>query len=246
MEIILRNSKPFLMNNQSVLFSIWLLLDVAKLQCYKENGEEIGKSHTRVQPFFEQLESLMKTFFNSDPPEEQLRSFMLLVSRLLIEYWPPNVNSLFILWDFFNKKMNSSSYVAGCTLDSLALISNCGLTYLQSVKNQMDEKCNLKKSSFSMFTYILGSQLKRFYDMGQTNQILKILGRIYSKFSPGKLLALNEMGIHNVITLFLTLILTANMKEVVSSFIFIAFLNNFFNFILEFKNSGYVSSNSIG
>ena len=40
-------------------------------------------------------------------------------------------------------------------------------------------------------------------------------GRINSKFSPAKLMALNETGIHNVVSLILTLITTTEMTEMV-------------------------------
>lgn len=215
MEIILRRSNPF-PNNNTAHYPIWILMGVAKLQGYSKNGIEIGKSHIRVQPSFEKVETIIKTFLNADPPENELRSFLLLITPLLIEFWPPSINSLFFLWEFFNKKINSSFFISGASLGTLAVICSSGINYLNNIKTQMDEKLNMKQTSFTMFIYILGSQLRRFNEMGQTNQILKIFGRIYSKFSPVKILGLTEVGIHNVITLFVTLSLTAHLREVVS------------------------------
>lgn len=43
------------------------------------------------------------------------------------------------------------------------------------------------------------------------------MGRIFTKFSESKLYALNELGIHNLLTLFLTLAVTTELKEVVSN-----------------------------
>lgn len=45
--------------------------------------------------------------------------------------------------------------------------------------------------------------------------VSQILGRIFSKFSEAKLIALNEVGIHNVISLFLILATTAGLQEIV-------------------------------
>lgn len=41
----------------------------------------------------------------------------------------------------------------------------------------------------------------------------EFLGRVFSKFSEAKLIALNEVGIHNVISLFLTLAMTISLHE---------------------------------
>lgn len=217
MEILLRNSKPF-PNKNPTHFSCWLLMEVAKLQGYNKNGEEIGKTNTRVKPAFKIVENLIKTYLKTDPPEDELRSFLILVAPLLIDYWPPNVISTAELWEFFNKKINSSFFIKGASLCSLAVVYSSGINYLQNIKTQMDEKLDLEQTSFTMFVYILGAQLKRFVELGQTSQILKIFGRIYSKFPSERVLGLTEVGIHNVIRLFVTFGLTANMKELVSSF----------------------------
>lgn len=200
-----------------------MLVDVAKLQCYSKNGQEIGKSDSRIQPSFDKLETILKTFLNADPSEDDLKSFLILITPLLIEFWPPSINSLFFLWEFFNKKINSSFFIKAASLSSLAVICSSGINYINNIKTQMNGKLNLKQTSFTMFLYILGSHLKRFNEGGQKNMILKILGRIYSKFSPGKILGLTEIGIHNVITLFVTLSLTAQSKEVVSCFCYYIF-----------------------
>lgn len=45
--------------------------------------------------------------------------------------------------------------------------------------------------------------------------LFEFAGRISSKFSTAKLMALNETGIHNVVSLFLTLSMTVDMGEMV-------------------------------
>lgn len=78
-----------------------------------------------------------------------------------------------------------------------------------------------------MFVSILGKFVQKFTETGQKNQIQKIFGRILSKFTASKLLQLNEMGIHNLMTLFLTLAVSTDLKDIVS------ILKSYHNLILH-------------
>lgn len=84
------------------------------------------------------------------------------------------------------------------------------------VQKVMGEYCLL-----TAFTKDQKHHLKKY--MGQT--LLKSFqpiyysyfsGRIFSKFGESKLVALNEIGIHNVISLFLTLAMTTDLQDLVS------------------------------
>lgn len=69
---------------------------------------------------------------------------------------------------------------------------------------------DLNLTSFTLFALLLGKTLQQLSTLGHRagNQAQKLLGRIFSKFSAPKLLALNESGIHHVIELFLCLLLS--------------------------------------
>lgn len=72
----------------------------------------------------------------------------------------------------------------------------------------------------------------------------RIPGRISSKFSTAKLMALNETGIHNVVSLFITLSMTVDMGEMVMSVVWTSneiLLKTF----AGSSHSKYFTSNSI-
>lgn len=102
-------------------------------------------------------------------------------------------------------------------------------------------------SSYSMFMNLLGKVLRRLVQADGKNQIMKIigmpteqfphlkckrqkrlssklrfisLGRILTKFGESKLFALTEVGIHNLLTLFLILASIIGTEELVSAFQF--------------------------
>lgn len=95
-----------------------------------------------------------------------------------------------------------------------------------------NDSVGLNDTSYFIFLYLLGkvgtkleaegSQMKKI--LGRLTflefrdfcfKIYVIAGRISSKFSTAKLMALNETGIHNVVSLFLTLSMTVDMGEMV-------------------------------
>lgn len=88
--------------------------------------------------------------------------------------------------------------------------------YLEQIKLQQNPntKLNINTSSYTMFISILGKISQKFTESNQKIQIQKILGRILLKFPSSKLLQLNEMGIHNIISLFLTLAISTDLKDV--------------------------------
>lgn len=75
---------------------------------------------------------------------------------------------------------------------------------------------NRNDTSFDIFLLMLRKSLHRFDNINGLNQAKKILGRITVKFSPTKLLALNETGIHNISSLLITLLLPFNVADYVS------------------------------
>jgi hypothetical protein len=79
-----------------------------------------------------------------------------------------------------------------------------------------------------MFINVLGKIVEKFTETGQKIQIQKIFGRVLSKFPASKLLQLNETGIHNIVTLFITLAISTDLKDVVSIF---SDINIFFQLI---------------
>lgn len=114
------------------------------------------------------------------------------------------------------------------------MFSGSVIEYLNNMRNSIEAmSVNPNDTSFSMFTYMFGRVLKKLAqsDKAQINKIFgkfflnwrfniyllnSNVGRITSKFSAPKLMALNETGIFNLTTLFLTIGLTTHLKDTVS------------------------------
>ncbi|XP_055859184.1 protein MMS22-like [Episyrphus balteatus] len=196
-------------------FTIWMIKALMRLQGYRSNGVFEGPHYPRVTENYEQLENTVQIFFSSNPNEEQTRIFICMLMPIVLEWWKPKVNIPMILWEHFHKKLNSSFFVSGSAPSNLAVSSISGKGYLdksRSLLNQCVPDANL--SSFSLFTIVIGKTIERLNQIEQTNQTQKLLGRIYSKFSLAKFLALNETGIHHLNELFLSLALSGDFNDI--------------------------------
>ncbi|XP_037046760.1 protein MMS22-like [Bradysia coprophila] len=193
-------------------FSAWLLNGVSTLYGYSDSGTFVGSSSLRSADNYELLEGLTRKFLNSDPAEELLRMFMCLTIPLMYEWWSPKTDIVMLYWEFFHKKLNSSFFIPGSAPSNLAIMNSSISKYLDDVRSRLsNDAVGLGDTSFFMFLYLLGKIGAKLEIEG--SQMKKILGRISSKFSTAKLMALNETGIHNVVSLFLTLSMTVDMGE---------------------------------
>ncbi|XP_055921049.1 protein MMS22-like [Eupeodes corollae] len=216
LEKIKNNSDTFGLAVQNVAeFSIWMIKALLRLQGYRSNGVFEGPHYPRVTENYEELESIVQSFFNSNPNEEQTRIFICILMPVILEWWKPKVNIPMILWEHFHKKLNSSFFISGSAPSDLAVSSISGKGYLDKTRSLLSQcvpDANL--SSFSLFTIILGKTIESLNQSEQLNQTQKLLGRIYSKFSLAKFLALNETGIHHLIELFLSLALSGDFNDI--------------------------------
>lgn len=121
-------------------------------------------------------------------------------------------------WELFNKKLNTSFFINGAAPNTLAVASTSGEGYIEQIQTLLDNsQVTVNSASFSIFIYLLGKMTKRLTQMAlMKNQVQKIMGRVFSKFSEQKLMGLNEVGLHNVISLFLTLAMTIGLQDCVS------------------------------
>lgn len=74
-----------------------------------------------------------------------------------------------------------------------------------------------------MIIYIIGNQLVKLKTLGQRHTSNKLLGRIFSKFNISKIVSLSERGLHNFITLIVTLACSCDLTEFGSRLIDILF-----------------------
>jgi hypothetical protein len=95
-------------------------------------------------------------------------------------------------------------------------VSKTGAGLLQQVKTRLEVSAAPDEDSFSLFLRLLGKHLICCLTHNQQRHWQQMKGRIYSKFSPSKLLALTELGLYHFVSLFLTLAVTVDLQEVVS------------------------------
>jgi len=189
-------------------FYSWLRLGLARLDEYNSEGQ-YQPDHTLTSPPGSfQTANLLKQFLASQPDEQQRRVYLTLLAPLQLQLGHPDTDVLCQLWEYLHRSLNCN-FSAGTELDQLPLTCTNGAAYVERyskllAKSQLED---LNLSSFTMYAWMLGRTLKLLPLQGRSNQRQKLLGRIFSKFSAAKLLALNEPGIHHVIELFLCLLL---------------------------------------
>ncbi|EDW62838.1 protein MMS22-like [Drosophila virilis] len=190
-------------------FYAWLRLSLARLGAY----DAAGVQRLQTAPLAaDQLQTggLLRQFLASQPDEQQRRVYLCLLAPLQLHWGQADTDVLCQLWECLHRSLNCNFSAGTAQLEQLPLICASGAAYLERyrtllAKPQLDD---LNLSSFTLFALLLGKTLQQLPAQGRGNQAQKLLGRIFSKFSAAKLLALNESGIHHVIELFLCLLLT--------------------------------------
>ncbi|XP_067636741.1 protein MMS22-like isoform X2 [Eurosta solidaginis] len=209
-------------------FTNWLMHALVRLFGYRTNGQFVGPSHERATADtaenYEMLEQCTQEFLNSQPNEEQTRVYICLLMPTLLHWWRPRVTIPVLLWEHFHKRLNNSFYAAGAAPSNLAVACANGKAYVERYRTlllkEQDELSltspNANLSSYTLFTLLLGKNLRCLHACIATrHQAQKLLGRIYTKFSAQKFLALNETGIHHLIELFLALAFCGDFEELV-------------------------------
>ncbi|XP_026846130.1 protein MMS22-like [Drosophila persimilis] len=192
-------------------FYAWLRLSLARLSDYADNGDyKQNLAGLCAPPENFQTASLLKQFLSSQPDEQQRRVYLCLLAPLELQRGRPDPDVLCQLWEYLHRSLNCN-FNASTELEQLPLTCPSGSAYVERYSRLLsrDQLEDLNLSSFTMYAWMLGRTLKLLLaQQGKGNQRQKLLGRIFSKFSAAKLLALNEPGIHHVIELFLCLLLS--------------------------------------
>ncbi|XP_030381300.1 protein MMS22-like [Scaptodrosophila lebanonensis] len=182
-------------------FHAWLRLSLVRLSAQWKQEESIPSSEVL------QIAACLKEFLNCQPDEQQRRVYLCLLAPLQLQFGRPNSDVLCHIWEHMHRSINCSLTIVGSRMQELPKTCASGSAYLERYrkllgKQQLDD---LNLGSFTLFVLLLGKSLQL---LGHSNQVQKVLGRIFSKFSAAKMLALNEQGIHQVIELFLSLLLS--------------------------------------
>ncbi|KAM7349018.1 protein MMS22-like isoform 2-T2 [Cochliomyia hominivorax] len=198
-------------------FSNWIQNSLLRLYGYRSNGNYEGPNYCKAAgehvENFEFCERITQQFLNLNPNEEQLRIYIAILTPTLLQWWQPKVNIPMLLWEHFHKKLNSSFYIAGGAPINLAVSCNGGRAYVDKYRSLLEKPPDVNLSSYTLFVLLMGKCLERLISCHANHQAQKLLGRIYTKFSAQKFLALNETGIHHLIELFLVLSLCGDFND---------------------------------
>ncbi|VVC34388.1 Hypothetical protein CINCED_3A011587 [Cinara cedri] len=150
------------------------------------------------------LVSIIKELLNNNPNEAQLKLSICLMENAVLT--SSITEPVITLWEYFHKRFNSTFYSSDMKIQNIACISKNGSELLIQMTNLFSaQKAELLSNynSFQLFQRLLGLHLQNIkYNSKDWNQLK---GRIYSKFSPSKLMSFNDIGFYNFTTLFLTL-----------------------------------------
>lgn len=84
-----------------------------------------------------------------------------------------------LFWEYFHKKLNSSFFVSGAAPNTLAVVSNSALGYLEQIQDLIENNSmNPNLASFSIFINLLGKVLKRLIQQDMKNQVQKVMGKL--------------------------------------------------------------------
>lgn len=191
-------------------FSVWLVSGMVQLVV----NNILDAASSRES--FELLESLVKNYLKTEQSEENLRTLLVILSEVIFSSATPRSESLLAVWENLQRRINSPFMIAGQSPNFMTVASVSGAGYLEKIKAQQNAvgKLNPNTSSYDMFVQLLGRIVEKFTIDGQKIQVQRVLGRIYTKFPASKLQTLNEMGIHNILKLFITLAISSNFQDV--------------------------------
>jgi hypothetical protein len=98
-----------------------LLSGLVKVYGFNYKGVFTGPGTSESTDNFELLENLTKTYLKEDQSEENMRVLLFIISEVLTEWWLPKSDILMVFWEYYQKKISSSFFIAGQNLNTLAV-----------------------------------------------------------------------------------------------------------------------------
>ncbi|XP_043496827.1 protein MMS22-like isoform X1 [Polistes fuscatus] len=204
------------------LFSIWIIYHFTLLYGYSNEGIYLHTNCSRIRFNYEQAEKILKAYVSKggkdgerDEIDEELQVIIPLLRILITDWWPSRIPIVTLLWDCFHKRLDQPFLLQTSGPWALSLEKKTPMDIFKHIKDRIDSNFEqVKESSYGMFLRLLGSFLKKNYGSNDTKYWNQIKGRVYSKFSKGKVQEFSETGLYNFISLFLTLAVTADTLNV--------------------------------
>ncbi|XP_011301488.1 protein MMS22-like [Fopius arisanus] len=208
---------PYKLDTKSPeIFCLWMIFHLTLLQS--------TFSPSTLKSNCQQSEKILKSFLERggkegerDEIDEELKIMIPILKIMILEFWKERDSSVRILsylWDCFHRRLDQPFLVQTGGPWSLSLEKKTPRDILRQTRERIFGD-NPKESSFGMFLKLLGIVLKENHEKGEMKVWNQIRGKIYSKFSKSKVKEFSEVRLFNLISLLLTMGITADPEGVV-------------------------------
>ncbi|XP_048577943.1 protein MMS22-like isoform X1 [Nematostella vectensis] len=197
-------------------FCWWIVVKVAPLYWFNRRGVYNVREKSCVPGNWLYLTGLVKSSLSAlkECHEESQRRYFIRCCVELSYDWSANTGLVLWLWDYFHRRLNETFHIPGSSLQGMSIVSSSAFHWMSechhrgSSRNQSTEA----ETSYTLWLEMLAVHLSRAGLQGLGWKQIK--GRFYSKFHKRRMEELNETGLHNFISLFLTLSSVADLEDV--------------------------------
>ncbi|XP_034947759.1 protein MMS22-like [Chelonus insularis] len=206
------------------MFSIWMIYHLTILQGYNTDFHYIGATSSRINPNYDKIERILKSYSNRvisnevvrDDVDEELKILIPLLKTLSLEWWPFKVMVINYLWECFHRRLDRSFLTQYSGLWTVSIDKKSPHDILKQVKERISNHGDQNESSYAMFLRFLGMVLLKKNDKNDSKYWHQMKGRICSKFTKAKVAEFGQSALVNFISLFLTVAVTTDAANVCS------------------------------
>ncbi|RDD43636.1 Protein MMS22-like [Trichoplax sp. H2] len=201
-------------------FSWWLLASITTLYSYDARGQlKSEPSRTSRPSNWIIVQDLLKLSLSPDQDiGEGNRRLHLQFCLMLSKNWGANTDVILWMWDYFHRRLNDSYRLDLQSIDNVPILSRSAREWMDKCVLRcqgIDESNRQDENSYGYFLQHLAFHLKDLLSIENSNRIWKqIKGRIYSKFHKRRMGELNAVGLHNFLSLYITLACIADAEDV--------------------------------
>uniref|UniRef100_A0A8D8HXT7 Protein MMS22-like n=1 Tax=Culex pipiens TaxID=7175 RepID=A0A8D8HXT7_CULPI len=160
----------------SLLFQAWLVHGIASLYQYRLLDETTFKETPIITlpPDYTILDRALKEVTLGALPEDNLRTFLLLLKPIYTKWWPIKYDLVITLWEYFSKRLNSPFQLPQEPPINLACVSRSPKGIIdqaaQHSTQQAFDSLSTHTSSFKSYITLMAFMLRHLSTSSQKNQ----------------------------------------------------------------------------
>ncbi|EDS34817.1 conserved hypothetical protein [Culex quinquefasciatus] len=196
----------------SLLFQAWLVHGIASLYQYRLLDETTFKETPIITlpPDYTILDRALKEVTLGALPEDNLRTFLLLLKPIYTKWWPIKYDLVITLWEYFSKRLNSPFQLPQEPPINLACVSRSPKGIIdqaaQHSTQQAFDSLSTHTSSFKSYITLMAFMLRHLSTSSQKTKVQILFNRTILRFAPPKLTSLTEQAIYNYTLLTLAMV----------------------------------------